>query len=76
MQFHSENKSSKWNDAIKSETESMLEYKELKKWDKATLDNRNNVMNSPKGYHRIKVHLVLLSSLMADIKLDLWQMAT
>ena len=76
MQFESENKNSKWNDAIKSETESMLEYKELKKWDKAILDNHNNVINSPKGYHRIKVHLVLLSSMMADIKLDWWQMAT
>ena len=36
----------------------MLEYKVFKKWDKAILDKHKNVMNSPKGYHRIKVHLV------------------
>ena len=36
----------------------MLEYKVLKKWDKAILDKHKKVMNSRKGYHRIKVHLV------------------
>ena len=36
----------------------MLEYKVFKKWDKAILDKHNKVMNPPKGYHRIKVHLV------------------
>ena len=35
MQFDSENKNSKWYDAIKLEMESMLEYKVFKKWDKA-----------------------------------------
>ena len=58
MQFDSENKNSKWCDAIKLELESMLEYKVFKKWDKAILDKHKKVMNSPKGYHRIKVHLV------------------
>ena len=58
MQFDSENKNSKWYDAIKLEMESMLEYKVLKKWDKAILDKHKKVMNPPKGYHRIKVHLV------------------
>ena len=76
MQFDSENKNSKWYDAIKLEMESILEYKVIKKWDKAILDKHKKVRNPPKGYHRIKVHLVLLSSLMADIKLDWWQMAT
>ena len=38
--------------------ESMLEYKVFKKWDKAILDKHKNVTNPPKGYHRIKVHLV------------------
>ena len=47
-----------WYDAIKLEMESMLEYKIFKKWDKAILDKQKKVMNSPKGYHRIKVHLV------------------
>ena len=42
MQFDSENKNSKWYDAIKLEI----------------LDKHRKVMNSPKGYHRIKVHLV------------------
>ena len=36
----------------------MLEYKVFKMWDKAILDKHKMVMNSPKGYHRIKVHLV------------------
>ena len=36
----------------------MLEYKVFKKWDKAILDKHKKAMNSPKNYHRIKVHLV------------------
>ena len=48
----------------------------FKMWDKAILDKHKKVKNPPKGYHRIKAHLVLLSSLMADIKLDWWLMAT
>ena len=36
----------------------MLEYKVFKKWDKAILDKHKKVMSPPKGYHRIKVHLV------------------
>ena len=58
MQFDSENKNSKWYDAIKLEMESMAEYKVFKKWDKAILDKHKKVNNPPKGYHRIKVHLV------------------
>ena len=58
MQFDSENENSKWYDATKLEMESMLEYEVFKKWDKAILDKHKKVMNSPKGYHRIKVHLV------------------
>ena len=58
MQFDSENKNSKWYDTIKLEMESMLEYKVIKKWDKAILDKHKKVMNPPKGYHRTKVHLV------------------
>ena len=53
MQFDSENKNSKWYDAIKLEMKSMLEYKVFKKWDKAILDKPKKVMNPPKGYHRI-----------------------
>ena len=58
MQFDSANKNSKWYDAIKLEMESMLEYEVFKKWDKAILDKYKKVMNSPKEYHRTKVHLV------------------
>ena len=58
MQFDSENKNSKWYDAIKLEMESMLEYKVFKKLDKAILDKHKKVMNPPMGYHRIRVHLV------------------
>ena len=36
----------------------MLEYKVFKKWEKAILEKHKKVMISPKGYHRIKVHLV------------------
>ena len=45
MQLDSENKNSKWYDAIKLEMEFMLEYKLFKKWDKAILDKHKNVMN-------------------------------
>ena len=58
MQFDTENKNSKWYDAIKSEMESMLEYKVFKKWDEAILDKHKKVMKPPKGYHKNKVHLV------------------
>ena len=36
----------------------MLEYKVFKKWDKAILDKHKKVMNPPKRFHKIKVHLV------------------
>ena len=58
MQFDSENKNSKSYDAIKLEMESMSKYKVFKKWDKAIIDKHKKVKNPPKGYHRIKVHLV------------------
>ena len=54
MQFDSENKNSKWYDAIKVEMESMLEiesmseYKVFKKWDNAILDKHKKVTNPPK----------------------------
>ena len=51
-------KNNKWNDAIKLEMESMRDYKVFKRWDKAILDKHKKALNSPKGYHRIKVHLV------------------
>ena len=58
MQFDSENKNSKWYDAIKLEMESMLEYKVFKKWDKAIPDKHKKVKNPPKCHHRMKFHLV------------------
>ena len=58
MQFDKENKNSKWYDAIKLEIESMHACKVFKKWDKAIFDKHKKVMNQPKGYHKIKVHLV------------------
>ena len=36
----------------------MSEYRVYRKWDKAILDKHKKVMNLPKGYHKIKVHLV------------------
>ena len=38
--------------------ESILEYNVFKRWDKAILDKHKKFMNTPKGYDRIKVHLV------------------
>ena len=58
MQFDSENKNSKWYDAIKLEMESMLEYTVSRKWNKAILDKQKKVTNPPKGYHRNNIHLV------------------
>ena len=36
----------------------MLEYKLFKKRDKAILHKHKKVMNPPKSYHRVQVHLV------------------
>ena len=58
IQSDSENKNSKWYDAIKLGMESMAEYKVFKRWDKAILDKHKKVKKPPKGYQRIKVHLV------------------
>ena len=58
IRFDSENKNSKWCDAIKLGMESMIEYKVFKKWDKAILDKHKKVMNSPEGYQMIKIHHV------------------
>ena len=58
MEFDSEDKTSKWYDAIKPEMESMAEYKVFEKWEKAILDKHKKVKNPPKGYQRIKFHLV------------------
>ena len=60
MQFDSENKNSKWYGAIKLDMQSNVRIKVFKKQDKAILDKHKKVMNSPKGYHRIKVHLVFV----------------
>ena len=46
MQFDSENKNSKWYDAINLEMESMSEYKVFKKWDKAILVKHKKVKPS------------------------------
>ena len=63
MQFDTENKNSKWYDANKLVMESMLEYNIFKKWDKAILDKNKKVINSHKGYCKIKVHLVFAVNL-------------
>ena len=44
MQFDSENKNSKWYDAIKLEMESMIEYKVFKKWDKETQEGHTQFL--------------------------------
>ena len=36
----------------------MQQYKVFQKWDKTIPDKHKEVMNQPKGYHKIKVHLV------------------
>ena len=48
MQFYTENKSSKWYDAIQLEMESISEYEVFKKWHKAIFDKHKKVMNPPK----------------------------
>ena len=58
MQFDKENHNNKWYDDIKLEMESMQSYQVFKKWDKAILDKQKKIINAPKGYHKIKVHLV------------------
>ena len=68
MQFDTENKNSKWYDAIKLEMESMFEYRVFKKWDKAILDKNIKVMNFPQRYRRIKVHLVFAGKIDSRLK--------
>ena len=58
IQFDKENKNRNWYDAIKLEMESMQSNKDFKKWDKVILEMHKKVINAPKGYHKIKVHLV------------------
>ena len=58
MQFDTENKHNKWDDAIKLEMESMFEYEVFKKWEKRILDKHKKIMNPPKEYHKNTVHLV------------------
>ena len=41
----------------------MHAYKVFKKWEEAILDKHEKVMNPPKGYHKIKVHLVFAARL-------------
>ena len=36
----------------------MQSYKAFKRWDKAILDKHKKVINEPKGYQKIKMHLV------------------
>ena len=72
MQLDSENKNSKWYDAIKLEMQSMLEYKALKSEIKQSLINTRKSQTLLRviiGLHFIQY---LLSSLMADLKLDWW----
>ena len=76
MQFDSENKNSKWYDAIKLEMESMLEYNVFKSGIKQSLINTRKSQTLPKVIIGLKFIKYLLSSLMADIKLDWWKMAT
>ena len=58
MQFDSENKNSKWYDAIKLEMDPCRNTKYSKNGTKQSLINIKNLKKPPKGYHRIKVHLV------------------
>ena len=76
MQFDSENKNSKWYDAIELEMESMAEYKVFKSGIKQSLINIRKSQTLLKVIIGSKFIYYLLSSLMAHIKLDWWLMAT
>ena len=52
MQFDKENK------IVNGMMPLMQAYKVFQKWDKTILDKHKRVMNPPKGYHKIKLHLV------------------
>ena len=60
MKFDKENKNSKWYDVIMLEMESMQAYKVFKSGIKQFLTNTKKVMNPPKRYYKIIVHLVNL----------------
>ena len=65
------NRSSKWYDAMKAEMDSIHSYHVVKKHDKAQFDKQKKLIKAPPGYHKIRVHLFLQSSMMADTKPDL-----
>ena len=75
--FDKKNKNSKWYDAIKLEMESMQENKWYSKSGiKQFLINTKRLCIHLRDITKSMCILCLLSSLMVDIKLDWWQMAT
>jgi len=60
MQLDALNKNTKWYDATQLELQVMTDYKVFK----------DNGYDIPQGYKGITVNIILMSSMMAGIKLD------
>ena len=58
LEFDSQNNNSKWYDAMKNEMDSIKQYGVFQTGEKAVYDKHKKVINSPEGYHKIRVHLV------------------
>ena len=58
LEFYKANNNSKWYEATKTEMESMNSYCVFQKVEKAKIDRHKKVINSPPGYHKIRLHLI------------------
>ena len=58
LEFDQENYNSKWYDATKNEMDSINQYGVFQTGEKAVFDRHRKVINSPKGHHKIRAHLV------------------
>ena len=75
LQLDIQNGNNKWKDAIDLEIEQIKEYQVFKDYGKAVYE-KNKITNAPEGHQKIRVHFVLMSSIVESSKQDLWQMDT
>ena len=58
LELDKDNKNMKWYDTTRTEMESIHSYHIFQMHEKAKFDRHREVINSPPGYQRIRVHLI------------------
>ncbi len=58
LEFDKQNGDSRWYDATELEMQAIKEYQVFIKGPKAIFDKHRKVVNAPKGYQKIRVHLI------------------